>query len=87
LKFFLWRKRTDPKKGIPLRGCGTPFSRCGTPFIFLTIACLEEAAQQDQAAVDSLKKPPNNAFDAMKNLSSGSLNMNDIIQNALLEPH
>jgi hypothetical protein len=50
------------------------------------IACLEEAAQQDQAAVDSLKKLPNDAVDVMKNLSSRSPSMNGLIQNALLEP-
>lgn len=50
------------------------------------IVCLEEAAQQDQAAVDSPKKLPNDALDAMKNLSSRSPSMNGLIQERIMEP-
>jgi hypothetical protein len=36
--------------------------------------------EQDKAAVDSIKKLGNDTFDAMKSLSSCSLNMNDLIK-------
>jgi hypothetical protein len=39
--------------------------------------------EQDKAAIDSLKKLRNDTLDAMKHLSSCSLNMDDH-QNALL---